>query len=184
MMVESLRRRLDGLFKLPIATPEDGRRVEQAARLLTTLLEVEQRVAELEADGKPVRPAKVGEQAPQYGADFGALSLHEASQRILAEAGFPMHVRDLAVRLIARGWRGRNGARPKPRPLADQLAARLSRHPQTFVRVRPNTFALVGMDPHATRPKPRLGIFDGPGGDFAANIGDVAEMFEEDPWRS
>lgn len=184
MMVESLRSRLDELVKRPISSPEAGRLVEEAARLLTTLLEIEQRVAELE-DGKPLRPAKVGERAPVYGAaDFGALSLHDAAERVLSEAGFPMHVRDLAVRLIAREWRGRNAARPKPRPLADQLAARLPRHPETFVRVRPNTFALVGMDPHAKRPKPSVGIFEGPEGFSAAEIDD-SEPFEADPpWPS
>lgn len=182
-MGEALRRRLDDLVKRPITSPDEGRLVEEAARLLTMLLEIEQRVADLEGGNKPA--ARVAEQAPGYGAnDFTSLPLHEAARRVLGEAGFPMHSRDLAVRLIARGWRGRGPDRPKPARLADQLAARLPRHPAFFVRVRPNTFALVGMDLDAKRPVPRLGVFEGPVGFSAADL-DRTEPFETNPpWPS
>lgn len=178
----TLHGRLRALTGRPIDSPADGRVVEEAARLLTMLLEMEERVAVLEGGATPPPEGEmVGEHAPAYG-DFKTLPLHEAARRVLLEDGFVMHARTLAIRLYIRGWRPRRTPDAKPRRIADQIAARLPRHPETFVRVAPNTFWLVGVEARP-RPRPTLPLFSGPGDLDAKALTESDDAYQPDPWQ-
>ena len=162
-----LKRRLGEIMSRPKATVRDAEEAAEAAKALAELMRGEERALRvlrgsppLDRTGAPTKPRRSG--LPLEG-----LSLHEAARRVLETAGWPMHVRDLGVRIKSGGWRHPRSTNARPDQIQYQLAARLPRHPETFKKFAPNTFGLTmwgDSPPRSERPKPRLGIFasDGP----------------------
>jgi hypothetical protein len=113
---------------------------------------------------------------PEGGArtkSFEGRTLHAAAKSVLEQAGTPLHVSELGRRIKAGGWKHKRSPNPRRDQINYQLAARLPRYPETFVRLAPNTFGLVswGATP-AARPTARLGLFDGGGKVTGRAIGD------------
>jgi hypothetical protein len=158
--LEELKRRLEEIMARPKATARDAEEAAEAARALADLLRGEERALRLlrssGAAQTGARPARRPGALPLEG-----LTLHEAARRVLEAAGWPMHVRELGVRIKAGGWRHPRAAHPRPDQIEYQLAARLPRHPETFKKFGPNTFGLTAWGdtpPLPERPKPRLGL--------------------------
>jgi HB1/ASXL restriction endonuclease-like protein with HTH domain len=173
--MEELRQALEDLIAESDADEEE---VTEASEVLVELLQVEGRARRIVARraGGPSPTAREG------GGSLADLTLHEAARRALDDAGFPMHVRDLATRIKARGWRHPRARTSPFDHLVRQLSARLPRHPE-FTRVRPNTFALKawGSDLGGrTRPRPRFGLFEGDGFPWARWIGEHPDAVFED----
>ncbi len=145
----------------PKATARDAEEAAEAAKALAELMRGEERALRVlraspseDRAGQPAKPRRSG--LPLEG-----LSLHEAAHRVLETLGWPMHVRDLGVRIKAGGWRHPRSTNARPDQIQYQLAARLPRHPETFKRFAPNTFGLTewgDAPPRREAPKPRLGI--------------------------
>lgn len=186
--LRELKDRLERIMARPKATPRDADEASEAAKALADLLRGEQRALRLLEGSAQERP-----RPPASGAtpnSLAGLTLHEAARSVLEDAGWPMHVRDLAVRVKAGAWRNPRGKNATAPQLAQQLAARLPRYPETFRRVAPNTFALTEWGdnpPRKERPKPLIGIIAS-GGEYAAR--DIDEelgiIFEDErnQWRS
>lgn len=162
------------LSRLP-KTPAEAERVAEAGKLLAEYLRLAERIEKLAREEERDQPRR--------SEDFRGLSLHKAAHRILADAGHPLHVKDLGARIKARGWRHRSMTTAADQ-IYHQLAARLPRHPE-FQRVGPNTFALTewGGRPPRKRPRPRLPLFDGPGNLSELSI-DSDEPITAHPWHS
>ncbi len=162
-----LKRRLEEIMSRPKATVRDAEEAAEAAKALADLLRGEERALRLL---RGASPAERGGQPPEPrpgGLPLGGLTLHEAARRVLETAGWPMHVRDLGVRIKAGGWRHPRSANPRPDQIEYQLAARLPRHPETFKKFGPSTFGLAvwgDAPPRREAPKPRLAVSrsDGP----------------------
>ncbi len=67
------------------------------------------------------------------------MTLHEAIELVLREAGRPMHVRDIAAEIDRRGLFHRNDRRPLP---ANQIHARIAK-PEYPERAQPVQLAAV-----------------------------------------
>jgi hypothetical protein len=172
--MEEIRQALEDLIGEPDA---DERDVARASEVLVEMLRVEGRARRIVA-------RRVGErrQPVRSPGSLDHLTLHEAARRVLEDAGFPMHVRDLGTRIKARGWRHPRARSAPFDHLLHQLSARLPRHPE-FVRIRPNTFALKawgGDLSGRTRPRPRAGLFEGDGFPWARWIGEHPDAIFED----
>src|SRR6266536_2936363 len=128
---------LKGLIAQPIATARDAERVHHAAELLAEHLRLEQAAREL---------IEQTSEADRASDDLRGMSLHDAAERVLEDAGTPLHVKALGSRLKARGWRHPRSSNAHPERINFQLAARLPKHPDRFRRVAPNTFGLVKWD--------------------------------------
>lgn len=154
--LDELKRRLEEIVRRPKVTARDA--AAEAARALADLLRGEERALRLlrgSSDEPGRRPDARSPSLPLEG-----LTLHEAARRVLEAAGWPMHVRELGVRIEAGGWRHPRAAHPRPDQIEYQLAARLPRHPETFRRFGPNTFGLTAWGdspPRRGAPEPRLG---------------------------
>lgn len=170
------RRLLEAILRKPVRSASDARRAREAAGLLETLIEIEDRASRL--------AGAAAEEGPSYGGDLAGLALQEAARRVLTEAGHPLHARELGARIKARGWRHRRSTSARPDQIVFQLAARLPRFPETFRRVAPNTFALVDFQAQTVRRKPRTGLFSGPGTGIAESTTDSEEPMEASDWRS
>lgn len=172
---------LKAILAGPVGTGEQARRAALAAELLAEYFVWAERVRDL------VEPGENGVPAPE-GIDLAGLSLHEAARRVLADAGRPLHARELGRRIKARGWRHPRSTAARPEQIVFQLAARLPHYPGLFRRVAPNTFALTEWDGTGAareRPRPRVGIFRGPGEAISEMIGESDEPFAQGrPWRS
>ena len=174
-----LRQRLEAVLRRPKESPEDAERAARAAEALAALMRATE-MAERALAPDLRRPV-----SPRTG-DLARLTLHDAAAVVLEEAGAPLHVRELGKRIKARGWVHKRSANPSSDQIEYQLAARLPRHPDRFKRVAPNTFALAEWS-DAARPnvQPRFGLFRGPGGRIAAQIGESPdEPLKAAAWRS
>lgn len=176
----ALRDELEAILKESPVTPADAERAAQAAAALAAYLRLEQETAAL--TGQPL-PTPAGTGGP--GGSLDDLTLHDAAEVVLERAGFPLHVRELGPRIKAGGWKHKRSRDPRPDQILYQLAARLPRHPETFVRVAPNTFGLVRWGKaRRKRPRPRLATFPGPGRAIGREIGENPDIiFEGATWR-
>ncbi len=144
----------------PKATARDAEEAAEAAKALAELMRGEERALRLlrsGAAGEPGTPTR----PRASGLPLEGLTLHEAARRVLQTHGWPMHVRELGLRIKAGGWRHPRSTNAGPDQIQYQLAARLPRHPETFKKFGPNTFGLAewgDSPPKPSRPKPRLGI--------------------------
>jgi hypothetical protein len=164
----------------PIATPRDADRVHRAAELLAEHLRLEQSAREL---------IEQSANADRGRDDLRGMSLHDAAERVLEDAGTPLHVKELGSRLKARGWRHPRSSNAHPERINFQLAARLPKHPDRFRRVAPNTFGLVKWDSDGAVRKarrPRTGLFSGTGQAVGRSIGETTEPLDDEAasWRS
>jgi len=178
----SIREDLEATMRQPVRTAKDAERIGQAAALLAEYLNFEERARRLAGDSNLSSDLKGS-------GDLGGMTLDNAAEDVLDEAGVPLHVRELGARIKARGWRHPRSRNARPDQIFFQLAARLPRHPDRFRRVSPNTFALVGWDEGgaaAKRPRPKTGLFSGPGTAIAETTADTDEPFtaEASGWRS
>ena len=174
-----LRDELEELVKGHFSSADDAERAARAASALAAYLRAD------EMAQHAVR-APGANSAANAGMSFEGLSLHVAAERALEQAGVPLHVKELGRRVKARGWKHQ---RPVSRPdqINYQLAARLPRHDDVFIRVAPNTFALVRWGEGRSKgalAKPRTGLFRGPGGAIGASLGERSEEVVESAWRS
>jgi hypothetical protein len=175
----SLREELEKAVKGPYASPGDAERAARAAAALAAYLradEVAERVL-----GDDQRTLQTGSEEA-----FDSMTLHAAAERVLEEAGAPLHVKELGKRIKAHGWRHRRQV-TRPDQINYQLAARLPRHPDVFVRMAPNTFGLVSWGTGGSARstiKPRVALFRGPGGATGASLGEQADEVAESAWRS
>lgn len=176
----ALRDELEAILKEAPVTPADAERAAQAAAALAAYLRLEQETAAITDRAAPARP-----DAGRPGGSLDALTLHDAAEVVLERAGSPLHVRDLGKRIKAGGWKHKRSKDPRPDQIQYQLAARLPRHAETFVRVAPNTFGLVRWGKHRKRrPRPRLATFEGPGRPIGREIGENPDViFEGATWR-
>ena len=175
-----LRDELEARIRRPVATARDAAAVRHAAELLEELLRLEDRAREVGPGTEP-DGARDG--------DLRGLPLHLAAEKVLEQAGVPLHVKELGARIKAGGWRHPRSTRAQPRQILFQLAARLPQHPETFRRVAPNTFGLTrwgtsGGDPERHRPK--TGLFRGPGDAVGRAAGETAPVVTDpdSAWRS
>jgi hypothetical protein len=178
--MSDLKQRLEEVLHRPARSPADAEQAARAAEALASYLRLEADVARLLGEGEDQRA-----QPHPAGGRFSGLTLHTAAEAVLKEAKVPLHVRELGKRIKAGGWTHKRSANPRPDQIHYQLAARLPRHPETFVRVAPNTFALKDWGSSAKRPRPRLGLFRGGNKLTARDIGerpDLAATSSE--WRS
>lgn len=185
LSVRELRRRLEEILARPKATRRDAEEAVEAAQAIADLMDAEERALRLVSGRADL--SSPAERPPEI---LTGLTLHEAARAVLAQAGWPMHVRDLAVRVKTGLWHNPRGKDANAKQLALQLAARLPRHPEIFRRVAPNTFALAGWGdnpPRKERPKPLIGIFASDGTHAARDIDEELETILEDErnqWRS
>lgn len=167
--VKDLRQALEEVIAEPVHDLAGADRVAEAAALRRELLHLDARArALLERPVAGAAAQRAAQRAPEYGTrvagPFAGMTLHGAARIALERAGIPLHVRDLGARLKAGGWRHPRSVNARPDQIEYQLAARLPRHPEGFIRTAPNTFGLVGRDQPRIGPKPRpqLPVFDGP----------------------
>ena len=176
-----VRKELQGVLSTDIKTADDADRAREAADLLAALLRIESAAARLLGHREEVRSTG--------GADLRGMTLHDAAEQVLEDAGVPLHVKELGMRIKARGWTHPRSSHPRPDQIFFQLAARLPRYSDRFHRVGPNTFALARWEESpqgVTRRRPRTSLFRGPG----EAIGRAASESEEPvtggeaSWRS
>lgn len=154
--LRQVKMQLEEIMRRPKVTVRDAEEAAEAARALADLMRAEERTLRLlRATAGSSSVATSGTRS------FAGLPLHEAAYIVLSRAGWPMHVRDLGVRIKIGGWLHPRSKNARPDQIEFQLAARLPRHPETFRKVAPNTFGLVewgDSPPRTKRPKPQLGI--------------------------
>ncbi len=176
----TVRERLEAVLRRPVKSASDAATVAKAAEALRMLIETE--AAALRAVDEVVETATSS--APGTG-PLAGLTLHTAAERVLVQAGVPLHVSELGKRIKAGGWTHPRSVVTRPNQILYQLAARLPQHPQTFKRVAPNTFALARWsDLSRAKRHPRYAIFKGPGNVAEAMGNSEDALFEGSPWRS
>jgi hypothetical protein len=176
-----LKDALERELSTPVRSPGDADRHGEVAGLLGAYLRLEARAqAVLQETDKKTEGVSDGH--------LRGMTLHDAAERVLEDAGVPLHVRELGARIKAGGWRHpRSVARPDQ--ILYQLAARLPRHPDRFRRVAPNTFALAKWDQEGHRPRgrtPHVPLFRGSGEPVGRRIGESDDHVsgEDFAWRS
>jgi hypothetical protein len=180
--LSALKERLEEIIRRPKVTPRDADEAGEAAKALADLLRGEERALRLlRARGSPSDAGQAKQAKQPY--LLTGLTLHEAAQRVLDDAGWPMHVRELGTLIKIRGWRHPRSTNAPPDQIQFQLAARLPRHPDVFKKFAPNTFGLAKWGeapPRTERPKPRLGLL----GTDPAHEGPSARWLSEhdDEW--
>lgn len=176
----SVRERLEELIQQPVDSFASAAQVAKAAEALAEIIRAEEEASRVFGIAPLKEPTRTISSH-----DLAGMTLHDAAETVLRDAGIPLHVRELGKRIKARGWTHPRSSRPRPDQILYQLAARLPRHPRVFNRVAPNTFALVDWETVASsRVRPRFGLFKGPGG-VAAETGEHPERtFEGTTWRS
>lgn len=171
------RQELERLIAETESTAEDRMVAEEAGQILVEMIRLEGRAARLLSS----RP-RIDATPPAR--SLAGLTLHEAAEEVLREAGTPLHVQNLGNGIKARGWRHPRSKRAREDQINFQLAARLPRLPQ-FRRVAPNTFALSEWGlAGPERPKPQLGLFAGGGKVTGRQIDESQEHVEAPEWRS
>src|SRR5213080_938296 len=138
----NIQTELQATLARPIERPADAERAREAAELLGELLRLEDRARRLLSSEAQL--------VPSGAADLRGMTLHDAAERVLDDAGVPLHAREIGARMKARGWRHPRSQNPRHDQIVFQIAARLPRHPDRFRRVGPNTFALVKWDREGT----------------------------------
>lgn len=176
--MSDLRERLESALSVPPKTAIEAERAARAAEALAAYLRLEDSVgALLRAD----EPGSLGKERES----LAGLTLHEAARSVLKRAGVPLHGREIGKRIKAGGWTHKRSKNARPDQIVYQLAARLPRHPDMFVRVAPNTFALVEWGAPVQGPKPRLGLFEGEGKPTGRDIGEQpGDSAGAGQWRS
>jgi hypothetical protein len=166
--VDSLKRRLEALVA---GSETDHEVAAKAGAVLLDLIRVEGRANQLLAAG----PA-----SGLVTESFLGMPLQRAAVKVLEDAGEPLHVRELAARIKAGGWRHPR-ARGRGDQLTQQLAARLPRYAE-FRRVRPNTFGLAswGDQPRRRTEKRPRALFEGTDRNVARWIGEHPDAVFED----
>lgn len=156
-----LKRRLEEIMSRPKVTVRDAEEAAEAAKALAELMRGEERALRL-LRGSPPQDGAGRPAGPRLsGLPLEGLALHEAARRVLETWGWPMHVRELGLRIKSGGWRHPRSTNARPDQIQYQLAARLPRHPETFRKFGPNKFGLAewgDTPPKLEAPKPRLGI--------------------------
>lgn len=180
--MSTAREKLEELIRQPVDSAATASMIARAAEVLRDVIRAEEAAwMVLGIDhGSELGTKNRGP------ADLAGLTLHDAAERVLKDAGSPLHVRELGKRIKARGWVHPRSTKPRPDQISYQLAARLPRHPDVFRRTGPNTFGLVIWDRTGlgSRPKPSFGLFRGPG-NVAKTIGeDPSSIFGDIQWRS
>ena len=169
--MSELADRLSALLREPVRRPEDAERAAKVAEALADLLRASEKAEQIlggQRDNASVRSSK----------SLAGKTLQDAAEVVLEESGSPLHAKELGKRMKARGWshpRGPSG----PDQIVHQLAARLPKYPRRFRRVAPNTFGLAKWSEStaAVSPRlPRVGLFSGPGGDIARQIGESPDV--------
>ncbi|MDQ4058265.1 MAG: winged helix-turn-helix domain-containing protein [Actinomycetota bacterium] len=175
--LSELEERLAEILAKPVRTSADAEAAARAAEALLDILLARERAELALAPAAEARITTPG--------DLSGLTLHDAAQRVLEQAGIPLHVRELGKRIKGGGWRHPRSRNAPPEQIQFQLAARLPRYPDRFQRVAPNTFALVSWGKRTTeRPNPAIGIAEGPRGEIARTIGERYDEPARTPWRS
>jgi hypothetical protein len=174
---EDLRDVLSGEIK----TADDAERAREAADLLAALLRIESAAARLLGQEQESNSTRA--------TDLRGMTLHDAAEQVLDDAGVPLHVKELGMRIKARGWTHPRSSHPRPDQILFQLAARLPRYPSRFRRVGPNTFALTRWEKSSGRGRarrPRTSLFRGPGEAIGRTTGESEEpvIGGEASWRS
>lgn len=177
--MRSVREQLEQVLRRPVNSPADAAAVAKAADALRMLLEAE--AAALQAVSADEDAAK----RPIWASSsLAGMTLHDAAERVLEQAGAPLHVSELGRRIKAGGWTHPRSRSPRPDQILYQLAARLPRHPDVFKRVAPNTFALVNWDQLPKRSRrARVGLFSGPGDVARRTVENEDAPFEGATWR-
>lgn len=177
--IEEILSPLKAVLAEPPASRSQAEKASRAAQLMADYFALLEQVRELTKG--------TGLQSP-LDQDLSGLALHEAARHVLADAGRPLHARELGRRIKERGWRHPRSTNARPEQIVFQLAARLPRYPETFQRVARNTFALTeweGSTAPTQRPPPRLGTFTGGGQAVGELIGSSDEPFAQgESWRS
>ena len=181
--MQDIKEQLQALLSKPVESAADADRAAEAAEVLAAYLRATERAQRLllidELAAEPdVRPPAAG--------DLAGLTLHDAAEQVLERAGVPLHARELGKRIKAGGWTHPRSQNAKPDLIVYQLAARLPRHPDRFLRVAPNTFALTcwGNGEGVQRRRPTLGLFSSKDAPSGAEIGDLwEEVASAHPWR-
>jgi hypothetical protein len=176
-----MKKEIEAALAQPVRSPEDAERVGRLADVLAELLRLETRASR-----------ELGHQADNgvpEASDLRGKTLHDAAERVLEDAGVPLHVHELGARIKARGWTHPRSPNPRPDQIFFQLAARLPRHPDRFRRVAPNTFGLAHWQEGGERPnrrRPRASLFRGPGRAIGRESGSSEEIVsgKESAWRS
>jgi len=161
--LSALKERLEEILRRPKVTARDAEEAGEAAKALADLLRGEERALRLlRSEAAPPAAGDTRNSAeakkPYW---VTGLPLHEAAERVLEDLGWPMHVRELGVRIKSRGWQHPRSKTARRDQIQYQLAARLPRHPDVFKKFAPNTFGLAGWGdspPRSEAPRPRLGI--------------------------
>lgn len=176
-----LRDRLEEVLRRSPETVTDAERAARAAEALAAYLRLEDRVRDLFGETNTQERPVTDSNEPLKG-----LTLHRAAEEVLRAAKLPLHVRELGKRIKAGGWTHPRSRNPRPDQIHFQLAARLPRHSDVFVRVAPNTFALKEWKESAKeQPRPRVGLFGGASKPTAREIGDRPDLAAtSDAWRS
>ncbi len=181
--MDDLRQRLEEILQRRPESPADAERAAQAAEALASYLRLGERVRQLLDEGGP----EAHQEPRRLGAEgLKGMTLHGAAEQVLRQAGVPLHVRELAKRIKAGGWTHKRSVNPRPDQILYQLAARLPRFPDVFVRVAPNTFGLKEWA-HSTneRPRPRIALFCGKGKPSGRDIGERSDVAAgAGQWRS
>src|SRR5881275_2674858 len=92
----SVQTELEELISRRPETAEDAEQIAAAAALLADYHRLEARAHALVERSRRSR-------AP--GGSLAGLTLHEAAERVLADAGMPLHASELGRRMKAAGWR-------------------------------------------------------------------------------
>jgi hypothetical protein len=178
-----VKEQLESVISRPIDSPEQAEVAQEAAELLATYLRVRDRTRRLMASAEDPRTEEASN------GDLKGLPLHRAAELVLEEGGTPLHARELGARMKARGWRHPRSTVARPEQIVHQIAARLPKHPETFRRIAPQTFALTKWGDRRFAPskrKPRLALFSGPGDPIGRTAGTSDEPItsEGTSWRS
>jgi HB1, ASXL, restriction endonuclease HTH domain len=172
-----LKERLQEVLREPTESVAQAERAARAAEALAAYLRLERGVSDLLGLAEPVSEAASG--------NLSGLTLHDAAEAVLRDAGTPLHVGELGRRIKAGGWRHKRSPNPRHDQINYQLAARLPRHPDVFVRVAPNTFGLIGWDQPSERKRPPIGLFSRADGPTGEGVGEMAEeAAAAGKWRS
>lgn len=179
--MSEIEKSLNELLQRPIRRPEDAERAARAAEALAELLRAKEKAERILAGDSGQAPLSAEQ-------GLAGMTLHDAAEAVLEEAGKPLHAKDIGERIKARGWKHPRGTPTRPDQIVYQLAARLPRHPQRFQRVAPNTFALAkwaDQTEPSSRPPPKLGLFKGAGKSVGRLIGESPDApAEAESWRS
>lgn len=176
--MDELRQRLEKLLREPVTTADEAERTSRIAAALADYLRVRGDVERV-VDG-PAEPPPSGR------GRLAGLTLDKAAQLVLEDAGCPLHATELGKRMKAGGWSHPRSTRARSEQVVHQIAARLPKYPDRFVRVGRNTFGLTvwGDASFKARPIPRVGLFAGAPARTGRSVGDASdEPVSAHPWR-